>query len=286
MLREAAAAAGLAPEVLSASVAQLPDLDFYIPARQHRLTWNASKDYIIVVSLNGEMSKFGYNAAGHATPVDLSQLEPPPQTVFMLQTAELKTRRIHPQHRFSGSTIQDLDDGELGGVLLLTDSSGLTRSIELADLPDHGGLVQCYENCGTGGGGGSPMPETFLTYLETKGIVDNNNPFESNEFEFNATAWDGSTGFLRITGVGSRSILLLRDHIIYAVPVNESSRIDIAVKETDGFLNPDDHFYYAADYYCGPVPFGYNERGFYWDLTEDSCSPEVSANLRVQFTWF
>jgi hypothetical protein len=258
LLREVATAAGLDPEVLNASVAQLPELDFYIPDRQHRLTWKASEDYIIAVNLKGEAPTFGYNATGYPTPIDLSQPEPPPQTVFMLQTAEPKTRRIHPQQSLSGSTIQDFDDGELGGVLVLTDVSGLKTSIELADLPDHGALVQCYEDCSSGGGSGSPMPETFLTYLETKGIVDNNNPFESNEFEFNATAWDGSTGFLRITGVGSRSILLLRDHLIYALPVNETSRIDIAVKETDGFLNPDDHFYYAADY-LRTVPFGYNE---------------------------
>lgn len=286
LFRASAAAVGADLDALQARVAALPDLDFYVPVRQHRLTWRSTDDYLVAVNLDGRAPTFGYDAKGRAMPLDLSRAEPPAQTVLMLQTAEAKTRRIDPQPTPSGLTIQDPDDGEFGGVLVFKDVSGLTRTIELADLVGHGPLAQCYDNCTGGGGGGSPPPETLLTYIETRGIVDNNNPFETNEFEFNATARDGTTGFLRITGIGSTTSQIRRDHLIFAVPLSETSRIDIAVKETDGFLNPDDHFYFAADYHCGPVPFGFNEKGFYWDLTEDSCSTAASKNLRVQFTWF
>jgi hypothetical protein len=283
LLRAAATAAGIQTEALNASVAELPELDFYVPARHHRLMWRGTEDYLVAVGLNGQAPTFGYDATGRPSPIDLSQPEPPTQAVFMLQTAEVKTRRVHPQYSISGLTIQDPDDGELGGLLVWTDASGLSKTIELADLADPGPLAQCYENC-TGGGGG-PLPETFLTRIRTSGIVDNNNPLESNEFEFNATAWDGSTGFLRITGIGSSTDQVRHDHLIYAVPLSEVSRITIAVKETDGWPNGDDHFYFvpATVTSCGPVPLGANENGFGWALTEDDC--HFHPNLSVYFGW-
>jgi len=284
LLRASAAAAGMAPEALKARITSLPELDFYVPARQHRLKWSGSEDYLVAVSMNGQAPTFGYDADGHTVPVDFSRPEPPAQAVLMLQTAEAKTLRINPQQHPPALTIQAPDDGELGGAFVFVDAHGLTRTIELADLAKYGPLAQCSENC-TGGGGGSPPPETFLTRIQTQGIVDNNNPFESNEFEFNATAWDGSTGFLRITGIPSTTDQVRHDHLIYAVPLSEVSRIDIAVKETDGWPNPDDHFYFvpAGNTYCGPVPLGLNEKGLGWALTEDACS--FNPKLGVYFGW-
>lgn len=285
LLEASAAAAGMHPDALRARIADLPELDFYVPARHHRLIWRGSEDYLVAVNLNGQAPTFGYDASGRGVPLDLSQPEPAAQTVLMLQTAEPKTRRIDPQPNLSGLTIQDPDDGELGGVLIITEAHGLTRTIELADVAKHGPLAQCYENC-TGGGGGSPPPETFLARIRTQGIVDNNNPFESNEFEFNATAWDGSAGFLRITGIGSTTDRIRHDHLIYAIPLSAVSRITISVKETDGWPNPDDHFYFvpASVTTCGPIPLGANENGLGWALTEDDCY-HFRPTLTVWFSW-
>jgi hypothetical protein len=284
LLRAAAAATGIHVDELKTTIASLPGMDFYVPARQHRLTWRGSEDYLVAVNLNGQAPTFGYDASGRGVPLDLSQPEPAAQTVLMLQTAEPKTRRIDPQPNPSGLTIQDPEDGELGGALVFRDAHGLTRTIELADLAKRGSLAQCYENC-TGGGGGSPPPETFLTRIQTQGIVDNNNPFESNEFEFNATAWNGTTGFLRITGIASTTTQVRHDHLIYAVPLSQVSRISIAVNETDGWPNPDDRFYFVppGNTYCGPVPLGLNENGAGWALTEDACS--FNPKLGLYFGW-
>lgn len=203
----------------------------------------------------------------------------------MLATPEIKTHRIHSQQNLSGSTIQDPDDGDLGGELVFSDANGELRTIELADLSPDIPLVQCYEDCSTGGGGGSAPPETFLTRIQTQGIVDNNNPLESNEFEFSVTAWDGSTGFLRITGVPSTTDQVRHDHLIYAVALSETSGLTISVKETDGWPNPDDHFYFVpvGNTYCGPVHLGLNENGAGWALTEDSCS--FNPKLGLYFGW-
>lgn len=288
LLQASAAAVGIDRDALQARIAGLPDLDFYVPARQQRLTWRSTASYLVAVNLDGRAPTFGYDARGRAMALDLTRPEPPAQTVLMLQTAEVKTRRIRPQPNLSGLTIQAPDDGELGGELVMRDATGLTRTIELADLVGHGSLAKCFQNCdseGGGGGGGSPPPETFLTRIQTQGIVDNNNPFESNEFEFNATAWDGSTGFLRITGIPSTTDQVRHDHLIYAIPSSEVSRINTAVKETDGWPNPDDHFYFvpAGNTYCGPVPLGLNEKGAGWALTEDACS--FNPKLGLYFGW-
>ena len=286
LFRASAAAVGVDLDVLHARIAALPDLDFYVPVRQHRLTWRSTEDYLVAVNLDGRAPTFGYDAKGRAMRLDLSRPEPPAQTVLMLQTAETKTRRIDPQPNPSGLTIQDPDDGEFGGVLVFKDATGSTRTIELADLVGHGPLAQCYDNCTGGGGGGSPPPETFLARIKTQEIVDNNNPFESNEFEFNATAWDGSTGFLRITGIGSTTDQVRHDHLINAVPLSEISRVTIDIKETDGWPNGDDHFKFvpATVTTCSPVPLGVNENGLGWALTEDDCF-HFHPTLTVWFSW-
>src|SRR5438093_6304185 len=283
----AANAVGSRPGELKATVAGLPALDFYVPVRQHRLRWRGDRDYVVAVSLNGRAPTFGYGPDGRSVPLDLSRPEPPAEAVLMLQTAEPASRRVGPQREGPGLTIQDAADGELGGTLVITDSRGVTRTMELADLVNTSGdrppRVICDVDCsggGGGGGGGPPPPETFLTYIETHGIVDNNNPFESNEFEFSATEpFSGTTGFLRITGIGSSTSEPRHDHLIYAVPLSDQSPMTIAVKETDGWPNPDDHFYLADTGYCGPVPLGSSKNLVYWPLTEDSCNVFDTKNL-------
>jgi len=73
--------------------------------------------------------------------------------------------------------------------------------------------------------------------------------------------------------------------LIYAVPLSEVSRISIAVKETDGWPNPDDHFYFVPvnNSSCGPVPLGLNGNGLGWALTEDDCT--FHPKLGVYFGW-
>jgi len=148
LLRAAAGAVGKGLNELRAIIAGLPDLDFYIPARQHRLTWRATDDYVVAVNLNGRGATAGYGPDGRAIAFDLFQPEPPKQAVLMLQTAETKNHRIHPQIARPGATIQDLEDGEIGGSFVFTDASGATRAIELADVAiSGGGNMQCYEDC-------------------------------------------------------------------------------------------------------------------------------------------
>jgi hypothetical protein len=287
LLRAAASAVGKELDELRATIAALPELDFYIPARQHRLTWRATGDYVVAVNLNGRGATAGYGPDGRSIAFDLFQPDPPKQAVLMLQTAETKNRRIHPQIARPGATIQDLEDGEIGGSLVFTDASGATRTIELADVAISEVEMQQCLDCG-GGGGGGPTPETFLTYIQTDGIVDNNNPFETNEFEFSATAPGGTTGFLRITGIPSTTTpgQVRHAHLIYAVPLSSQPPINIVVKETDGWPNPDDHFNFAADFYCGPVPLGASFNSSLWPLSEDTCNPDPSlVKLAVKFGW-
>ncbi|MGH9892287.1 MAG: hypothetical protein ACREA0_09955, partial [bacterium] len=138
LLRAAGVAVGKGLDELRVTIAGLPDLDFYVPARQHRLTWRATDDYVVAVNLNGHGATAGYGPDGRSVAFDLFQPEPPKQAVLMLQTAETKNRRIDPQMARPGATIQDLEDGEIGGSFVFTDALGTIRTIELADLVSPG----------------------------------------------------------------------------------------------------------------------------------------------------
>jgi len=314
LLRAAASATGMGLDGLRVTVAELPELDFYLPVRQHRLTWRATDDYIVAVNLNGRGVTGGYGRDGRLVALDLFQPVPPSHAILMLQTAETKSRRIHPQLSGRGATIQDADDGELSGSLVIRQSSGATETIDLADLVtsnsnqrnDLRPLEQCFEDCGGGGGGGGspppPPPTVSLTYIHTSGIVDYNNPFETNEFEFNSTATNGTTGFLRIEGIPSSTNEARHDAVIATVPslgpnnpYDTSNKISIDVKETDGWPNPDDHFYFSYPplqpppsmdpNYCGAVPLGWeiNDNGRSWNMKEDSCGG--TQDLTLTFGW-
>lgn len=139
LLRAAASAVGKSVDELRSTIAGLPELDFYVPARQHRLTWRATVDYVVAVNLNGHGATAGYGPDGRPVAFDLFQAEPPRQVVLVLQTAETKNRRIYPRVDRPGATIQDVEDGEIGGSFVFTDAFGTIRTIELADVAISGG---------------------------------------------------------------------------------------------------------------------------------------------------
>ena len=144
LLMAAANEVGIGIDDLRASVAKLPDLDFYVPAREQRLTWQGGDDYLVAVSLDAHAPESGYRWDGRSVTLDLSRGVLPEQVVLMLQTAELKSRRIYPQPNGPGLTIQNPEDGQIGGSFVFTDASGTTRTIQLADVAiSGGGNAQC-----------------------------------------------------------------------------------------------------------------------------------------------
>lgn len=77
LLRAAGGAVGKSLDELRVTIAGLPDLDFYVPARQHRLTWRATDDYVVAVNLNGHGATAGYGPDGRPVAFDQFQLSLP-----------------------------------------------------------------------------------------------------------------------------------------------------------------------------------------------------------------
>lgn len=291
LIGAAAPPAGLASSDLRARIAALPDIDFYVPARQQRLTWTGTTDYVIATSLHGRAPTYGYDANGGRIAIDLSTGDVRGIVIIMLQAAEPKSPRIGQQPDLPGSTIQEFLDGELSGSWTVADAKGGTRTYFLADLDAAAltaiGLAQCYENCGGGGGGGgNPPPATYLERIATQGICDNSNCSEGNEFEFRAMTPGGTTNAIRIEGVGSTVDLYLHRLLIYALPPmwvgGEGGAI--AARETDNF--GDDYFFFTDLGYCGAVVLDdIDDKLVWWYLTEGTCDVFAYKGLAVMYTW-
>lgn len=144
---------------------------------------------------------------------------------------------------------------------------------------------------GGGGGDGDPSPpqggsgRTYLTGLETFGECDNGNCFEGNEFEFHAHS-SISFDVLRLEGVGSS---VSWNNIRYLIaPYSPSSSVTILISawETDGWPNPDDHYWFVLNgTYSDPVMQvtpNYNN-GLTWPLYKDPQSAHV--NLTARYWW-
>lgn len=291
LVRAAALKTGVEGADLLGVIASLPDMDFYVPIRQQRLTWQGTADYVVTVNLHGRAPTFGYDRNGDKVPLDLSGSEPPPQVVVMLQAAETKSPRILPQRNEPGLVIQDPDDGGLSGSLVITDRRGGQRTVFLADLvdPKVGTInwAKCYEECdGGSGGGGSPPPQTYLERIATQGVCDNGFCWETNEFEFRAMTPSGVTNAIRIEGIESTEDRYLHMHLIYAIPPMwvGGQNGTIAARETDSFGY--DLFFLTGLGYCGAVPLDGNEDNLvWWYLTEGTCDEFAFKSLVVMYTW-
>lgn len=297
LIQATAAVLGTDAAALRARIARLPELDFYVPARQHRLDWQGTDDFVIAVGLGGQAARGAYASDGSLRSIDLSGALPA-NAVLMLQSAETKSSRLAPQAARWGRTIQDPDDGTLSGTVTLGDKSGVSLTVGLAEWTQGRGGInrqECYEECGGGGGGVPPPPSTYLERLTTTDVCDNGNCFEGNEFEFRGMTPNGTTGTVRIEGIERYESRFLHIPIVSALPPmwvgGEGG--SIAARETDGWPNPDDYWYfeysdYLNQYQCRSIPLGSNvgnqeDKLRFFGLREDACSNGI--RLTAQFNW-
>lgn len=267
-----------------------------MPARQHRLSWQGTNDFVVASSLSESPVTVAYSSDGKTRAINLMR-ELPPEAVFMIQTAEAKSRRLSLQAARWGRTIQDPDDGTLSGTVTLRDKSGVSLTVGLAEwMQSREGInqVMCYEDCGGGGGPPAPPP-TYLERLTTIDVCDNGNCFEGNEFEFRGMTPNGTTGTVRIEGMERYESRLLHVPLVSALPPmwvgGEGGAI--AARETDAWPNPDDFWYfeytdYLNQYQCRSIPLGSNvgnqeDKLRFFGLREDACYNGI--RLTAQFNW-
>lgn len=274
LLRVGAERTHMTMEALEEMVAQLPPLDFYVPAQGQRRSWRGEATVHVGYFLDHDARNArAYDTNGVA--VGLYEKPGVGNATFVLQLAERTSRRIHSQRMIPSSVIEDMDDGMLSGSVVDYLPDGTTRVTELADLyveiptsvernllapsgelatilaparPKY--IIPCDEPgglpCGGGGGPYSPPDTTFLQDVSIISVCDNYGCLETNEFEWhtyfstnNGSTWTDRRD-IRIEGV--YSVDDFRSHIpaLFRKLRSSNERIQSDVVETD--IWSDDHF--------------------------------------------
>lgn len=205
-----------------------------------------------------------------------------PDVAFvLLGPSEMKVAaRARPQA--SGAFIED--DGPAGPVPGIANSEC---------------IVECGEYSG-GGGGGGDISQLRIDTLVTYEVIDNNFPWEGNEFELRAVAAGvgAHSPVWRCTGIGSSEVVtvVLRCPVtvVHHASPDETSYVDVEVVETDGWPNPDDFF---VNFLNNPNPSSFvprivdqpNNRTAYllwaWPPCLDPIPTACPVKLEVLFKW-
>lgn len=135
MLASMAHAMDTEPAAVLSALVRLPDLDFYVPSREDRRSWQASDNLIVAGALrlprDGRL--VGFTPAGTVVPVAFEKRRPG-VVVFHVTPAQERFRRVDPQSPLPGRVIEDADDGTYGGRFTWTPAGGESVAIELADM--------------------------------------------------------------------------------------------------------------------------------------------------------
>jgi hypothetical protein len=258
LLRSASEASGIAIQNLSAAIASLPPIDFYVSSRKHRREWDGNSAVVVGAAMGAWRAEVnGYSQAGNPWLVTQQNWERGP-VVILMHPAEAKSTRVGPQPSQPGDAIESPGERTLSATL--ASGGGVLGTSASASLNVDGlsprRLDECGDNCG---GSMTPTDTTFLEFLVIIGVCDNGNCSEGNEFEWHTyfstnsgSTWTDRTD-LRIEGVPSNIEQTIHLPAIFKKPRSSTQMIQSDVVETD-FWSGDDHF--------GSPQWHYSESGF------------------------
>ena len=120
---------------VNALLAQLPELDFFVPAREDRRSWEATENVAVVglVQAPRNGTALAFAPDGRRVTVVLGRVQPG-TVLFQLSPAEFRDRRVNPQSATAGTVIEDANDGTYGGRFTWSPVDGPSVTIDLADL--------------------------------------------------------------------------------------------------------------------------------------------------------
>lgn len=123
LVEEAAAAAGVGPNVVMGWIGALPAMDFYVPLREHRQTWRGSDDVVVGLNLNVDDPRLtGFTPADAVVSLD-ARNGTPTQTVLLLHPAEPKWQRSAAELASGGETIEPRSSSTGPGMYIAPDCS-------------------------------------------------------------------------------------------------------------------------------------------------------------------
>jgi hypothetical protein len=108
----AARAAGMDAEALGASIARLPEMDFYAPFVEHRAGWTGNADVVVAFAPDPDAPQVtGYTPRGEARTYFAGKAAPA-EAMLMLHPAERKEQVLAAPRR-SGATIEAFNEASL-----------------------------------------------------------------------------------------------------------------------------------------------------------------------------
>jgi hypothetical protein len=253
LVEASAKASGVEVSTIEQLIARLPDMDFYAPFQEHRLTWKATADVFVAATMDVNTETLsGYTREGRSVTYKVAD-QAPAQAMLVLHPAEMKHRRINAQADRPGAVIQDPDDGEEGGRVIWISARGDTTIIDLADRRrgSSGTVGTLCETCmvqpidedgsgGGGGGGGASADTTYLDFAEFFSadvgrleIVITAKYYRADGTFAGEKKWERS-GLRRETKYYFREPLIFR-----RVRDETSERINVHVIEKDPFFDDD-----------------------------------------------
>lgn len=134
-IENAAKRVGVSPGAIRSAFAQLPEMDLYLPYRDHRLTWRATADVALALVMDADAQVYqAFHTDGSVSTYDVKD-GAPERAILVIHPAEAKGRRIRPQQAGPGEVVQDPDDGEVSArITLVNHQTGETTTIDFADL--------------------------------------------------------------------------------------------------------------------------------------------------------
>lgn len=297
------------PGDVIAAMATLPRLDFFVPFREHRLSWRGSDDFLVVATArtSGVAKLPGFTSGGE--PADLAlDGTTPTRPIILVAPSKPSSRRVAPQPSTPGDVIQAPTDGEESGVVTYFRNPGDSVVVQLADLvgPQRAdGSVSslssdtCIDTCdGSGGSGGSggtggnpppgynlPLDTIYVRAFQIRWV----NEFEigGHEVEFWATLYGdgGSSVFAKYRRDGVEACSRFGDCIawqskepgvpLFIKPAGPFGQIDVDIYELQ---------WYGPDYH-GSTQYDYSEwsfissNGLWHVLCNYTCPPEDADML-------
>jgi len=254
-------------------IARLAPLDFYVPSDAQRRAWKGEASGVYVGHIKRQRgSKFESYDLDGAGGDGLPALKGSKGVTFLLQHAQRKSRRIHPQASVPGTVIEDANDGQMSGSFVEYLPDGSTKVTELADyfatkpmqpaanLMSLGDVSSFWkapasapkvilppDDGGGGGGGTGPRDTTFLQFLVVIEVCDDwSCVFGHNEFEWhtyysnnNGSTWTNRFD-LRIEGVPANHERTVNAPALFKKIRYSWEKVQSDVVETDSW--GDDHF--------------------------------------------
>jgi hypothetical protein len=286
LVEAAARSSGVEIDVIEQLIAELPEMDFYAPYREHRLTWKGTADVVVAGMMDVHAGILpGYTTEGELVTYEVTD-RAPARAVLVIHPSERKGRRINPQPAVAGSVIQDADDGEVSGRIVWMSSYGDSTVVDFADMrtgpSDLVGISceTCLDDGGGSGGGGSSSPSDTTILNQFKIYFDDG--VGSAEIEFySKICWetgDCSGEYkIRYEGVDKEKWYSVYDPMLWhRVKEGSADYINTRLIETDAFSDDDK----------GSAQFDYTDNGtlvsviLYWL----SCDPTFGCVEESELT--